>query len=182
VGGGESTTLELQLPSGSKLTYHLTVHDEGSGEATDSKYNTLTTATLGLAVRSVAGEAATTTASVSDVTVAPATLEPSDLGSLADQTVRIAADGRQLDSIVVIADENGQFLSLADPFLPILPPDGVSVGDRWDVEAHQDLTVEPAGPRSPEPPPWPRSRTAAGSPSSRPTSTRRGTSRPTPSR
>jgi hypothetical protein len=144
-GDGEATELRLRFAPGQTMSYRLTVHDQGSGEAADSGYNTVTTATLGLDVRSVAGGVATTTASVTDVKVAPAALEPSELGSLADQTARFAEDGRQLDSIVVIADESGRFLSLADPVFPFLPPDAVSVGDDWTVDGHQALSVGTGG-------------------------------------
>jgi hypothetical protein len=141
-GGGAEASIRLRFEPGQTLRYRLVVDDEGSGEAVDSEYNTRTDARLGLDVRSVdTSGTATTTTSVDDVRVQPKTLEPSDLGSLGDQTVRFAEDGRQLDTIVVIADENGQFFSLVDPFLPFLPQGEVSQGDSWDVDAHQDMAI-----------------------------------------
>src|SRR5262249_55607808 len=99
-------------------------------------------APLELAIRSVDPDGtATTTATVGPVTVRPSQLEPSNLGTLGDQTVRVAADGRQLDVILVVADERGRVFSLMDPFLPFLPSADVAVGDHWNVDARQDLGV-----------------------------------------
>jgi len=146
--GEGGTILRLRFTPHRTTSYRVTSRDHGSSEAAGSRYDTRTDATLDLAVDSVdAAGTATATAMVHDVRVSPSDLEPSNLRSLGDQPVRIAADGRQLDCILVVADEQGQFFSLMDPFLPFLSPDEVSPGDTWTVEARQDLGVGSGGTR-----------------------------------
>jgi hypothetical protein len=121
-------------------------HDRGRGQAADSGYDTRTETGLELAIRSVEPDGtAATSATVGPVTVRPSDLEPSDLGTLRGQAVRIAADGHQLDCILVVADQSGRFFSLMDPFLPFLPPGDVSPGDSWTVDARQALGVGTGG-------------------------------------
>jgi hypothetical protein len=143
---GPKTTLRLTFAAGRTLRYQVNSHDHGTGEAAGSQYDTKTEAPLAVAVGSVdPGGTATTTATVGPVTVRPSELEPSTIDALGPQRVRFAANGRQLDGILVVADPDGRFFSLMDPVLPFLPRDGVAPGDSWTVDARQHLAVGTGG-------------------------------------
>ncbi len=136
------TAIPLRFEQQQNLRYGVRIHDEGSTGADGNDYAIDTTTTVHFTVESVDGDGtATTSAVVGEITSKPAGGEPSTLGPLTGQTIRVESDGHQLDSLILLADPEGTLMGLSDLIFPFLPPPGAEPGDTWEIDAAQGFPL-----------------------------------------